>query len=936
LALPGLVAFGFSATAAWRAWRDAQAAARGAEAVSEIMHASTRLMQERGALLEALGSGAPAPLARAAADSDEALTLARQALLKAGLSIDAVEQTQDSMVTARRRSFNDIERHVMLRSSVERINRLVETLDEEALRVERGITLASPSVGVAADLARAAHGLRGIAGQRNAILSMWLGGMDLEPDERDALLVLTGRLAGAWAQLQQGVRASNPNYVVTEATAFTGSRFFGQEEPWFRELVKTAAAGDERPMAYEPFRRWSQSVLTGLLPVREALMTQAIARGEVAVNTAQRQLILACGAVAASLGLIVTAMFALLRGLIGPVRRMTAAMTALAGNDLAAPVPHRSRLLEIGTMADAVAVFRDNLVRLHQRDADLARTNRRFDAALANMSQGLCMFGPDRRLAVANARFAELFGLSPAAVADGARYRDLLEDSLRHGVLSMADSESLRELLRRVRDGTSSLKSFFWELDDGRAIAVHDQPMNDGGWLSTFEDVTEKRQAEARIAHMAHHDALTGLPNRVLFRERLGEALARARRGEEFAVLCIDLDNFKAVNDTLGHPVGDALLCAVTERLQGLLRDADTVARLGGDEFAVLQSSANQPGNVTTLARRIIEGLSAPYEVAGHQVVVGASIGIAMAPRDADAADALIKNADLALYRAKSGGRGAWRFFEPEMDALMQSRRLLELDLRRALVAEEFEVHYQPLVDLRTRRPTGLEALVRWRHPQRGLVSPADFIPLAEEIGLIGPIGEWVLRRACAEAVGWPGAPKIAVNLSATQFRAGEALVAVVADALAATGLPANRLELEITETAMLEDVEQTLATLHKLRAHGVSISMDDFGTGYSSLSYLRVFPFDKVKIDQSFVRGIADGNGDCAAIVRAIAGLCGDLGMSTTAEGVETEDQLRHLIAKGCTEVQGYLFSRPVPASEVPRLLLQPLSQPSAVANAV
>jgi diguanylate cyclase (GGDEF)-like protein len=447
----------------------------------------------------------------------------------------------------------------------------------------------------------------------------------------------------------------------------------------------------------------------------------------------------------------------------------------------------------------------------------------------------------------------------------------------------------------------------------------------------TLEDITERRRNEARIAHMAHHDALTGIPNRVLFQERLQEALDRGRRGERFALLYLDLDRLKAVNDTLGHPVGDALLQAVSARLQLELRQTDTVARLGGDEFAVLQIAADQPRHATVLAQRLIDSLGAPYLVGGHQVNVGVSIGIAMTAGEDEDATILLKNADLALYRAKADGRGTWRFFEPEMDAHMQARRLLELDLRRAVEAEQFEVYYQPVLDLNTRRLTGFEALVRWHHPERGLVSPVEFIRFAEEIGLIGPIGEWVLLRACEEAAGWPDGIKLAVNVSAVQFRRGPALIDIIARTLRATGLPAFRLELEVTETAMLHDTEDTLAMLHLIRDLGVAIAMDDFGTGFSSLSHLRRFPFDRVKIDQSFVRGLTESESDCAAIVRAIITLCASLGIAVTAEGVETEAQSAWLVAEGSVEAQGYLFSRPIPAEAI-SALIETLRRPAAL----
>jgi diguanylate cyclase (GGDEF)-like protein/PAS domain S-box-containing protein len=433
-------------------------------------------------------------------------------------------------------------------------------------------------------------------------------------------------------------------------------------------------------------------------------------------------------------------------------------------------------------------------------------------------------------------------------------------------------------------------------------------------------DVTERLRMEARMTHMARHDALTNLPNRVLLREKMDEAGAHIRRGENLAVLCLDLDRFKVVNDTLGHAAGDALLCAVADRLRECLRRTDTVARLGGDEFAVLRMGLDQPEQAGALANRLVAAVSKPYDLMGHQVAIGASVGISIAPEDGGDPDTLLRNADTALYRAKTDGRGTYRYFEPEMDAQLLQRRMLELDLRKALANEEFELYYQPLITLETDELAGFEALLRWRHPRRGLLAPAEFIPLAEETGLIVPMGEWVIRQACAEATRWPKNVGVAVNLSPVQFKS-ETLVHVVASALSGSGLAPNRLELEITESVLLRDAAATLATLHQLRALGIRIAIDDFGTGYSCLSYLRSFPFDKIKIDREFVRELSERS-DCTAIIRAIAGLGASLGMATTAEGVETEDQLRRVRAEGCTEVQGYLFSRPIPAHELGRFL--------------
>jgi diguanylate cyclase (GGDEF)-like protein len=419
---------------------------------------------------------------------------------------------------------------------------------------------------------------------------------------------------------------------------------------------------------------------------------------------------------------------------------------------------------------------------------------------------------------------------------------------------------------------------------------------------------------------MAMHDELTNLPNRLFFREQIENRLTQIDRDQKFAVLCLDLDDFKSVNDTLGHPFGDKLLRQVGERLRSCLREGDNLARLGGDEFALLQGGITQPTDTASLMTRIIEVISAPFDLAGHQVVIGISIGVAVAPTDAADPDQLLKNADLALYRAKADGRGTYRFFEAEMDARMQARRALELDLRRALMKGEFEVYYQPLVNMKTELICGFEALIRWNHPERGIVSPAEFIPLAEETALVVPIGEWVLRQACEEAAKWPSEICIAVNLSAAQFKT-PGLSQIVFNALANSGLAADRLELEITESVLLYNSKSTLDTLHHLRALGVRISMDDFGTGYSSLSYLRSFPFNKIKIDQSFVHDLST-NKDSMAIIRAVVGLGNSLGMVTTGEGVETQEEVDYLKREGCTEAQGYFFGKARPAKDAATLL--------------
>jgi diguanylate cyclase (GGDEF)-like protein len=577
-------------------------------------------------------------------------------------------------------------------------------------------------------------------------------------------------------------------------------------------------------------------------------------------------------------------------------------------------------LTSIALGAAAYLAFRFAPMRVIDRAlGELELQNTRFDSALNNMSQGLSMFDREHRLVVCNQRYVEIYDLPPELVRPGTAFHEIMRHRVKNRLYAVDSPEDYAYELASTIDDDLPLARVV-ELRDGRAIVVKRRPMADGGWVATHEDITEQRRIEARIAHMALHDGLTDLPNRVLFRERLEEALVRGDRGEQVAVLCMDLDRFKEVNDTLGHPMGDVLLKIIAERLRSCIRDTDTVARIGGDEFAVLQHASSQPASAEALARRIIDAISQPYSVEGQQVVLGTSVGVAVAPTDGDSCDQLLKNADLALYRSKGDGRGTYRFFEAGMDAAAQARRVLDLDLRAALGAGAFELHYQPLVNLDRNEVSTLEALLRWNHPERGRVLPGEFIPLAEETGLIVAIGAWVLRQACAEAAGWPDQVRVAVNLSAVQFNAGN-IVELVSDALSVSGLSAGRLELEITESALLANSELAFATLHKLREMGVHVALDDFGVGYSSLSYLRQFAFDKVKIDRSFIRDMGTDIRSIA-IIQTVIGLGASLDMETVAEGVETCDQLDCLRAFGCTEVQGYYISQPRPAADVAMLL--------------
>ena len=540
--------------------------------------------------------------------------------------------------------------------------------------------------------------------------------------------------------------------------------------------------------------------------------------------------------------------------------------------------------------------------------------NLQLDTALNNMGQGLVMFDSSARIVVCNQRYIQMYNLSPEVVKPGCTLHKLLEHRKEVGLFIGDPEQRCRIILDTIARG----ETVVWvnETSDGRTIQTVDQPMPGGGWVSTHEDVTERKRADARIAYMAHHDELTDLPNRERFYEKLKEALSLDREEKRVAVFYLDLDRFKKVNDTLGHAVGDDLLKTVADRLRDCVREVDTVARLGGDEFAIIQPAIEQPRNVAVFADRILDAVAAPYQIDGHEIIASTSIGIAISPDDGTDIDQLMKNADMALYGAKAVERGTYHFFAAEMDARMKARAKMETDLRKALANGEIELFYQPLINVQRNEISCCEALLRWHHPQDGMILPAEFIPLAEDTGLIVPLGEWVLRNACADAAKWPDNINVAVNVSTIQFKR-QSLTQTVFAALAASGLPAHRLEIEITETAILEDSSAVRGTLHQLHELGVQIVMDDFGAGYSSLSYLRKFPFDKIKIDAFFIRGLSDG-GDCSTIGEAIVKMASTMKIATVVEGVETQQQLVEVREWGCTEMQGYLFSRPKPVKEI------------------
>ncbi len=555
---------------------------------------------------------------------------------------------------------------------------------------------------------------------------------------------------------------------------------------------------------------------------------------------------------------------------------------------------------------------------LEVSEARALEKSRELAVTLEHMGQGLMMVDGDSKVAVINHQAIDLLGL-PEQFIDGQRsFGDVMKCLWEQGDFG-EDGEMLDPKVSEFikAGGLGDIGTYERTRPNGTVLEICSVPLPGGGLVRTFTDVTVRKNSEALVAHMARHDELTGLANRVLFHERIEQAVAQSKKsGQSFAVLLLDLDRFKDVNDTLGHAAGDALLKVAAQRLCQSVRESDTVARLGGDEFAIVQMEVEGGADAETMCRRVLGRIGEAYEISGHAVDIGTSIGVALAPRDGVDADGLLKKADIALYTVKTNGRGGWRFFEPAMEANAQARRALEYDLRKALHGDQFELVYQPMIDLASNAIVGLEALLRWNHPQRGIVDPAEFIPVAEDVGLIVEIGNWVLRSACAAAVDWPNAPHVAINLSPAQFK-DRRLVETVRSVLDQTGLPPQRLELEITETVILQEDQSNLSVLQDLRALGIGIALDDFGTGYSSLSHLRAFPFTKIKIDGSFVKDL-DKKPDCLAIVRAVADLGTSLNVPTIAEGVETRAQLELVCAVGCKEAQGFLFSRPIPEREV------------------
>jgi diguanylate cyclase (GGDEF)-like protein len=568
--------------------------------------------------------------------------------------------------------------------------------------------------------------------------------------------------------------------------------------------------------------------------------------------------------------------------------------------------------------------LRSNFLSVVAAQSQSALLAKRLDMALNNMSHGLLMINAEGRVTVVNRQLLNLFHLGADDLQSGSSLRAVALTLLRRKIVAQDQIERVWKTLARAAAGIDVVAPFETRDDRAIEITIHRMTGEGEGAVVVVQDVTERRNAARAIDRMARVDSVTDLPNRRRFEEELVETLRG--RGEELEsanVLFLDLDDFKQVNDSLGHARGDKLLTAVARRLQGIVRDTDLVARWGGDEFAILQRPVADPGQAGELAEQILREIRRPVFIDGYEVIVGASVGSASAPKDGETPEAILSNADMALYAAKAEGRGNWRAFEKSMDAKIQIRRLVELDLRAAVANDAIEVHFQPIVEVATRQISGFEALARWNHPVRGRVSPAEFIPIVEELGLMNEFGASVLRRACVACAGWPSEVSVSVNLSPAQFRSGR-VVETVREALAAANLPASRLDLEITESTLLDDRGSTRETLAALRELGVRISLDDFGTGYSSLSYVLAFPLDRIKIDRSFTIGL--GLQERASIlVESVAQMCGKLGMTVLVEGVETDLQLRFIERLGTiSEVQGFYFSPAVPEVEARRLIAE------------
>jgi diguanylate cyclase (GGDEF)-like protein len=805
-------------------------------------------------------------------------------------------------------------------STVQKFSDAGGVLDAAVAQMERAIAAKEARLSVMLEISRLSNEMRELAGQRSTILSRYAG--TLRPfgiSERVQVSELSGALKVTWKRIQRLAEQMGPTTNLLAAVGRVKQTFFEQGEPVYTSMADAARSGSEPPLDFLTWRAWTVAMLGNTLAARDAPIEQALEEITAMRDAANQSLLWAIIGLSGAMLAVLGAGFFVEWRVVRPVESLTSEIGRVSALDPRDPSwPSDAKVVTLasrhGSRPDEIGELARALARLQQRSADIERLNHHFNAMLAHMPQGLCFFNAAQELVVSNALYAELYGFSPEDIRPGMSLLRLHEMRIEQGVIDTQDGDYAARMLFEIE--TVGRSEGTVKLSDGRVVSINANKLPSGGWIATHLDVTDSRKAEARIAHMALHDALTGLPNRVSFQQEMDRRLAHDDPAEPIALLCLDLDQFKTVNDTLGHATGDELLKEVATRLKECVGDAAHVSRLGGDEFAVIVAGDCVPESLALLCQSIIGNLSAPYDIGGHALRIGASIGLAVSPADGSNPQSLLIAADMALYRAKFAGRGSFRFYEPEMDAETQRQRLLENDLQKALGEDEFELHFQPILDLHQDRITGFEALLRWNHPTRGNISPAEFIPLAEKTGFITEIGAWVLRNAAVQAMTWPADLKVAVNLSPYQFRT-KGLLYDVTSALTQARLPASRLELEITEQLMLENTDAVLGMLHDLRALGIRICMDDFGTGYSSLSYLRKFPFDKVKIDRSFVQGVNEAP-ESIAIIRAITRLAGALGLATTAEGVETPRERDFVQAEGCDEAQGFLIAAPMPSRDV------------------
>ena len=801
---------------------------------------------------------------------------------------DFVDQVRASGIAARedfRKRFSGQDVHRMLRSKIEALPHIgdVNIVDAEGNLINSSSTWPAPKVNVA-DRA-------------------YFRTLKYDPNSPDVLIEpLHSRISGAWTVLVAR-RIVGPN------GEFLGTVGRGIEPAKFEKFFATVALGEGATISM----LHRDGTLLARYPHSSELMGRNFKTGSF-----EQQRVFALDRFAGRFASPVDGEDRLIssRALPNfPILMMATTTRASALTDWREQIGMLISVAGASALAIAgvlIAVVRKLLEQHRASRERLTLEKQRLDRAVNNMTQGLLLFDAEQRLVVCNQRYIEMYGLSAKVVKPGSSFRDIIAHRKATGSFTGDVDAYVALVLKDIHVRNSMVV----DTADGRSIQILNEPLADGGWVATHEDITERRRIEDRITHLAHYDALTDLPNRTMFHEHLREELAAVGHDEQIAVHYIDIDEFKGVNDALGHLVGDELLKAVAASLRRCAGPEDFVARLGGDEFAIVQSVVKSRDQVDDLVARVFAAIRTPFDCLGHHLTTDASVGIALAPEHGKVLDQILKNADMAMYVAKAAGRRTYRFFEPEMDARVRERRQLENDLRHAIAKGHLEVYYQPCLSLKDDRITGCEALVRWRHPERNMVSPAEFIPIAEDTGLINEIGEWVLATACRDAASWPDDIRLAVNVSPVQFKSGTLALKIMA-ALAASNLPASRLELEITEAVLIRDDDVALAILHQLRAIGVRIALDDFGTGYSSLSYLHRFPFDKIKIDRCFVDDIAGPDGS-ASIVQAVVNLATARRMTTTAEGVETEEQQRLLRALGCSEMQGYLFSAAKPADKV------------------